>query len=417
MIKRNKFLTTVTVMLGMFSYAQQTNSLLSNIGLGTQFSEATVAERATGGMSVVNNNLENSISIANPSLLSQLKLTSFGVELQSLNGSVTQENSSYTSSASSISNLFIGIPLGKYGAIAGGLRSFSAVGFQVNSETSFLEAEGGVNQVYGSYGVEVYKGLSIGAQLSYYFGRTDRLRATKEQLSIVDNEIYNVSGSSAKFGLDYKHKINEKLEGYIGTYTQLENTITATGTKQFFEAVQRFENDFFGRNPDDVITSNISGTYTAPVKNVIGLGVGQNEKWFLGLSYTTQGAKSYTGSAFEQTLEGDIGVGFEDSSEYKLGGYFIPKKYSIKNYLQRITYRYGAVYKNTGLTLNNNSVKDIGMTFGLGMPVGKRASQLNFSLELGRLGDSSKNKYQEEYLNLGLSFTLADKWFKKRVID
>lgn len=416
MIKIDKTLIALLLFV-ITTQAQQTNSLLSNIGLGTQFSEATISQRALGGLSVVDNTIVNTISVANPSLLSQLRLTSFGVEVQARGGKVSQGDFSYNHSASSFSNLFIGIPLGKFGAVAGGIRAHSAVGYTVSSESLYLKADGGVNQIYGAYGVKVYKGLSLGVQASYYLGKTDRFRATRSQLAAVDNEAYNVSGYSYKFGLDYKYTINDKLTAFAGTYTQFENTISASGSKFFYLGIETFEDNFIPRRPSEIEETKISGTYTSPMKNVLGLGLGQNEKWFVGLSYLRQSAQKYTGTAFQQSFEGDLGIGFENKSEYKFGGYFIPKKYSIKNYLERITYKVGAAYKNTGLTLNNNSVKDMSLTFGFGMPVGKRASLLNFSMELGKLGDASKNNYQEEYLNLGLSFTLADKWFKKRVID
>ena len=106
---------------------------------------------------------------------------------------------------------------------------------------------------------------------------------------------------------------------------------------------------------------------------------------------------------------------FENSTRIAVGGYYVPKYDSFSNYLNRIVYRAGFRYENTGLVINNTSINDYGMNFGLGLPVG--LSRINLGLEFGKKGTTSNNLIEENYFNLSVGLSLNDIWFKKRKID
>ncbi|ANW95233.1 hypothetical protein AXE80_02565 [Wenyingzhuangia fucanilytica] len=394
---------------------QQVSSLLSNIGLGTTFSEATIAEKAQGDLSVVGNNNVEVLSFTNPALLSDLQLTSFGVAFQVQSNNVTAQESNFSTSNTTISNLSFGVPLGVKGGLSLGLRVHSAVGFEVNTDNFYNQGSGSVNQIYAGIGYEIFKNFSLGLQANMYFGETTKTQAFKNvQKSTVYDETYNVKGLATKVGAQYKLNLSEKLIAQVGAYGVLNHQLTATGNARFYEAIQTDENSFsMIATP---ITSNLSGTQENPFKSVLGLGLGTYNHWFAGVSYESQGATTYSGNVFNQTNNTDVPVDFESKSKISVGGYIIPKKYALKNYLNRVTYRAGFKYENTGTVLNNESLKNIGMSFGVGLPIGKRISYANFTLEVGQLGEFSKNNYQEEYINVGVNFSLSDKWFEKRVI-
>ena len=75
----------------------------------------------------------------------------------------------------------------------------------------------------------------------------------------------------------------------------------------------------------------------------------------------------------------------------------------------------GFRYENTGLVINNTSINDYGMNFGLGLPVG--LSRINLGVEFGKKGTTSNNLIEENYFNLSVGLSLNDIWFKKRKID
>ena len=393
---------------------QQVSSLLSNVGLGTTLSEATVAEKAQGDLSVVSNNNSEVLSFTNPALLSDLQLTTFGLSLQSLSAKVKTTDSNFKSGAVSVSNVSFGVPLGLKGGFAAGVRTHSAVGYEVDTNDFYNKGRGGVNQIYVGIGYEVYKGLSLGIQGNIFFGQTTKKQVFRGvQKATVYDEVYNTTGIAAKIGAQYKFILTEKIQANIGAYGIINNKIKASGNSNFYEAIESDKNSF--SQISTPVSTSLSGAQKNPFKSVFGAGLGTANYWFAGISLETQGAVSYTGNVFNKGLSSS--VSFKSSSKLSLGGYIIPKKYALKNYLNRVVYRAGLKYQNTGIVLNNETIKNIGMSFGVGLPVGKRVSYANITLELGKLGNFSKNKYQENYINVGVNFTLSDKWFNKRVID
>ena len=61
------------------------------------------------------------------------------------------------------------------------------------------------------------------------------------------------------------------------------------------------------------------------------------------------------------------------------------------------------------------------MSFGLGLPLGRKLSNINIGFEFGEKGSTSNSLIQENYINLrvGLSLNAVGRqaWFQKRKID
>jgi hypothetical protein len=79
-----------------------------------------------------------------------------------------------------------------------------------------------------------------------------------------------------------------------------------------------------------------------------------------------------------------------------------------------MVYRAGMRFENTGLKINNESIKEFGMSFGVGIPVGGAFSNANFGFEVGKRGTTDQNLIQENFVNFQLSLSLNDRWFEKR---
>jgi len=115
---------------------------------------------------------------------------------------------------------------------------------------------------------------------------------------------------------------------------------------------------------------------------------------------------------------------YGESNRISAGGYFIPKINSITSYWQRVTYRGGVKFEKLGLLVNGTpgsntftSIDDFGISFGLGLPLGNRLSNVNVGFEYGKKGTTSNGLLEENYFNFRLSLSLNDIWFRKRKID
>jgi len=88
--------------------------------------------------------------------------------------------------------------------------------------------------------------------------------------------------------------------------------------------------------------------------------------------------------------------------------------FNFTNYLSKITYRGGFRYENTGLVINNVSILDRAVTFGLGLPLNGTFSNINIGFEYGKRGTTNAGLIEENYSNISFGFSFNDKWFQRR---
>ena len=161
----------------------------------------------------------------------------------------------------------------------------------------------------------------------------------------------------------------------------------------------------------DLGSQNLKETdLTMPSKFSFGAGIGEPRKWAVGAEYTFQKTSEFGNPIFT------IGnAEFVNASTIALGGYFIPKYNSFSHYLERMVYRAGVRFENSGLEINNQVINEFGISFGVGLPVGADFfSNANIGFEIGKRGTTKANLIQENFMNLQISLSLNDEWFKKR---
>jgi len=149
-----------------------------------------------------------------------------------------------------------------------------------------------------------------------------------------------------------------------------------------------------------------------PTKTTLGVGIGEDLKWFLGAEYTFQELSTYRNDFFEVD-----NLTYNDASGFAIGGYFVPEYNSFTSYYKRITYRAGLRVSQTGLEINNEDINDFGITFGTGLPLGRDISNLNIGFEIGKRGTIDAGLIKENYFKVNIGLSLNDRWFRKRKIN
>ena len=152
--------------------------------------------------------------------------------------------------------------------------------------------------------------------------------------------------------------------------------------------------------------------FTFPSQWTLGAGIGQDKKWFVGAEYTDQKTSNFTNRTF--TIDN---VSFNDASKYKVGGFYIPNYNAIGNYWQRVVYRGGFRFEETGINVNGQDINEFGISFGVGLPVGRLFSNVNLGFEIGTRGTKDFGLVKENFFNTFLSLSLNDKWFEKRYYE
>ncbi|MDB4176203.1 hypothetical protein N9766_07600, partial [Flavobacteriaceae bacterium] len=108
---------------------------------------------------------------------------------------------------------------------------------------------------------------------------------------------------------------------------------------------------------------------------------------------------------------------YTDAAKYKIGGFYIPKYNSLTSYYKRIVYRAGIRFEETGINLKGQDITEFGISFGVGIPVGRLFSNVNVGFEIGKRGTTDFGLIQENFFNTLISLSFNDRWFDKRYLD
>ena len=427
MLKRTFYI--LLLIISIKTYGQRTNSSpYSFFGIGQQYSSQSVEQASMGGIGVASSSFYR-LNFLNPASFSGLKLTTYNVGVNVNDLTIKDSSGSQKSISTNISYINIGFPISKNAGVAFGLKPNTSVGYSllnvVNDtkgdpfEATRFYGSGGTNTIYGAFGVNVYKGLSVGLEAEYIFGKTENNILNQKagvSLGTKNNEVTTIRGSGLKLGVLYKKEFENKLQMNVGGSIKLENNLTTTGNEYLYSLIIGNEGRESPR--DTLYNSSIKGKLNSPLRTTMGVGFGKESKWYAALNYEFQSALSIQGSLLTTNSFHDYG----NSNRISFGGFYIPKINSISSYWDRVTYRAGVRFENTGLLVNGSSstgftkIKDFGISFGLGLPL-KDLSNLNLGIEYGKKGSTINNLIQENYFNFKLSLSLNDKWFQKRRID
>ncbi|WP_025742428.1 hypothetical protein [Aquimarina pacifica] len=407
-----KILVIVLVFVGGISYAQEgTSSPYSFYGVGSQKFKGTVENRSMGGLSVLGDSIH--LNLQNPAAYGELALTTYTIGTSYRNFEIGNVTESSSGDDTSLDYLAVGIPAGKFG-FGFGVVPLTSVGYKlvdvVEDESEVLfTGTGGLNKVFVSTGYKLNKNLNIGLDLNYNFGNIERKSLlTLEDIQYSTREITssNLSAFSVSFGVMYKAMISQKLElsaSIVSTPSfdlssesirELATVIVTTSGQEGVVEEQEIE-----INDEEI---------NLPAEFKFGTGIGEPLKWFVGAEYVYADAGEYT-----NFVSGQNKIEYEDVSKLKIGGYFVPKYNSLTSYFSRVVYRAGLRLEETGLSINDQTIEEFGISFGVGLPVGRLFSNTNIGFEYGQRGTKDFGLVQEAFFNVSLSFSLNDKWFRK----
>ncbi|WP_047788528.1 hypothetical protein [Tenacibaculum mesophilum] len=422
MIKR--FILGVFVLTSSVIIAQRNSaSPYSYFGIGESFEAVTVEQASMGGIGVAMKDYHH-LNFTNPASNADLKAATYAIGGSLTFLTVKEQNASQTGNSTNLRYISLGFPVGKKAGLSIGLQPFSSVGYSLlNDENAdnvtLFTGEGGANKIYASYGMYVYKGLSIGAEAGFIFGSIDNSVLNQRAdvaLATKHEESFNLRGGQFKLGIQYKTELKNKLQLSTGASFILSTDLSAKGSEKMYSLSFNGSGQEVPRN--ELFNRTLNGNINMPLKSIYGFGLGKENKWYVGINQEFQTALE-SNSVF---IADGSSHKYEDSNKFAIGGYFIPKINSISSYWDRVTYRVGLRFEDTGLlvktTDNFTSVKDFGINVGLGLPLPRQLSNVNIGFEYGQRGTTNNNLIKEDYFNVRLSLSLNSiKWFQKTRID
>lgn len=298
----------------------------------------------------------------------------------------------------------------------------------IDTIKSIFTGEGGLTQVAWATGAK-YKGLSVGLQLGYVFGRIEN----NAQLDLIQEvapystrsfATMNVRGFRWQAGLMYKHYLDPESEDPQKIYNRRAMTFgvyghAGSGFNTFSDRlIERinipYTSSSFLARDTLLFTRDEKGKGSLPGQLGLGWAFTRGSRYQVGINVEYNFWES-----FELADKQDLGLTYQNTMRISTGGEWTPDVNSFRNYFRRIRYRAGLFYEQDPRVINGQTFDAIGLQIGFGFPVLLPRQQISFmdlALEAGRRGNSEIQ--QDTYFRIRLAATLNDNsWFYKRKFD
>ena len=245
-MKRNLILLLTLCHSTLLIYSQNTtNSPTSMFGLGELSTGEGGQYSGLGGAGIALQSY-NFLNTANPASLTAIEGQRFLIDAGVMGAYkvYTQTGTSNHSLVGNLNNLSIGCRITPrwYGAVF--MASVSSVGYAITQDqditgtgsstvSSLFEGEGGLSKMGISTAYRLFKGFSVGANLSYVTGT---IKQTETQGSINVEESSYKHAFYADFGLQYKFSLSRNkylVAGAVYGYSQdlaQDNTLSVSST-------------------------------------------------------------------------------------------------------------------------------------------------------------------------------------------
>lgn len=391
-----------------------TNSPYTRYGYGELVDVNSAEQRAMGGTAIGMRN-GNSINAANPASYSVVDSTTFmfDVGLTGLFSRFSDSGGSKTSFNSNLEYVNLQFPITKWLGFSAGMLPYSFSGYDFHNTDSVLMpgnnsnqsyayytrkymGTGGISQVYSGLGLKLFNHVSLGVNAYYMFGDVTNSRIISfandnfSSSTSIQDQVISVSTFRFRYGLQFFHTFKEKHDVTVGLIFENDAPLNGKFIK-YNRAV-----------PADTIT--YGHAFELPQVLGVGLNYTFNKKLTLSADYSLQ---QWGGALFFGETDS-----LSNRTKIALGAEYIPDPRG-NNYTDRIRYRAGLnlhdpYYKIPG----TNPVKNIGITFGIGLPLRTSSTMVNASIEYGKSGERSV--FREDYFKFTLNATFNENWFFKR---
>ena len=410
MIKKTLVLISIFISLNL-SAQEGTFSPYSFFGVGNNTFRGTVENRSMGGISMFSDSIH--LNLQNPASYSKLKLTTFAIAGSGNSLELKDENASDELNFSTVDYIGVGIPLKKFG-LGFGLKPLSSVGYEIqsleNNIAKSLNGRGGINAVYLSGGMNIIENLSLGVTLNYNFGDIENKNIIAQngiERSSREINSSNINGLTYNIGLQHDFRFKKKYLLKSSISFSPESSINIDNDRQLATIIFGNDGSEIVVDSNDAITTKSEVDFGSKIN--AGLGIGQERKWFVGLEYEYQSASNFSAINFNNNID----VDFIKSNKIKFGGFFIPRYNAPRGYFNRVVYRAGLRFEQTGLEFKNESIDEFGISFGVGLPAGRLFTNINLGAEYWTRGTTSNGLIQENYLSFFVSLSFNDLWFQK----
>jgi hypothetical protein len=426
-IEKNRIFSGLLVaflLLVSIGFGQGNYSPYSRYGIGKLYSNGNLLNMGMGGTSIGSRN-PLFVNPYNPASYTCFDSTSFVFDAGLSARLLTLKTSTVTEKINDagLSYITMGFPITKWWKTSLGVLPFSSMKYQIGIDSTLenlgnvrfgYNGNGGLNRGYIGNGFKIGKNFSLGVNFSYIFGTLDKVRTVSypdsgNYFSSRLTNSYIIKNLYFDFGAQYYKELKNGL--LLTTGVTFSPGQSLTGSADFL-AVTFYHNDASNLDVTKdtaLYQTGVEGKVHLPMSAGLGMTLGRSNRWTIGTDFQYTQWSSYKFFGASDSLK--------NSFRFSLGGQYKPSPMDVGGYLKRINYRAGIRFEKSYLELRNTSLNEIGISFGLGLPMKKSRSTINLAFETGTFGTTDNRLIKENYFRISLGASMFEKWFVKRKYD
>jgi hypothetical protein len=421
-------ISNLIVLLSLFYTAtaqKQINSPYARFNIGALEPQGSFKSRAMGGIGVGMRD-HNSIFYMNPASYSSLDTNSFTFDFGFDFGlNVLKEGDArYTSNDMNFNHLVMGFPVARGWGIATGVVPVSYGYYNISKQvnegdsdydpitgpyTEIHNGKGGLSNFFIGTGGNITKNFSLGINMNIMFGVLER----NYSLEFSDLATYYYNSASEKMqvhGINFDYGLQYRANLKNDYFLNAGFSITSGNTyKSNYDYIAVRTSAY---NSVDTLeyTSQKDAPVYLPASYKAGISFGKKNVFTTGFDFIS--------SKWSQAeIPGYDGYA-ADTRTFMWGLEIIPEKYSNYSLIKRLEYRFGAHMGDNYLIIRGEQIREIGASFGIGLPIRKTLSRANLFVDYTKkTGAESAGLHTERILTIGGSLNFYDFWFIKRKYD
>lgn len=285
------------------------------------------------------------------------------------------------------------------------------------TSTQTYAGDGGFSQFFVGAGWQITKNLSVGVNVSYFWGRYSKTiqMSTNQTAANVETRSYDTSVSSYKldFGAQWQQPLNNTDLLTVGATVGLGHKLGADADLQIINS----------NSSNSAVTSTtltVGDALSIPFTMGVGASVIHKRSLTVAADYTLQKWNSLDYPVFNN-MEGSYSLQngyYKDRHKMAAGVDWLPKPLGRKFY-QLIHYRMGVSYATPYYKIGTqDGPGELAVSAGFGIPIyntWNNRSTLNISAQWVRSMGCDLIKENQFRINIGLTFN--ERWFAKWKVD
>lgn len=415
---KNKYLLVLTIPF-LFVNTLKLNaqngtaSPYSMFGVGTLNRKGDVVNAGMGytGVALKSQGYLNTLNPASYSAMDSLTFL-FNMQGSGTFGRFESGSQTRNNFGANIDGLSFGFKVSDKWGMNIGFAPYSSIGYSIVSDKYIIgtsstypieySCEGGLTQLYWGNGFELFRGFSLGLNLSLVWGSLERIESSYYP-EITGETIHNRKSWHAnnlylEYGFQYHLPIHQNTLSFGGTMnmettlnTSYEHTISTDSDQEYYNDTE---------NADNLMI---------PTKYAAGVAYQTHTGWTMALDYHYKKWSSFETPVVSSAV-------FRNTSSYQAGVQYAPQRMGYRSIFRRMQYRAGVFYSDNYLSLNGIDLDEKGFTLGVSLPI-KRKTMLNVGYEWKKAGSSEAGLINETYHTIKMGITFNELWFQKQLFQ